>query len=222
MKDLTGKRFGKLVVIEKTEHRISGSVAWLCKCDCGNKIEVSTRDLNRSAVKSCGCLKKERYDIVGKRFGELTVIKRESYGTHASFLCKCSCGNAVSVRGDSLRRGKTVSCGCLKSTPQKAKQLKDSRHIVDHTSDVFFKGTVSKNSTTGINGVTIVKGRYRAYIGYKNKTYLLITTDDLSIAKQARAEAENAVKNGTFEKWIYELREERKGRVNEKNNRSDR
>lgn len=222
MKDLTGKRFGKLIVIGKTEHRISGSVAWLCKCDCGNKTKVSTRDLNRGAVKSCGCLKKERYDIVGKQFGELTVIKRESYGPHASFLCKCSCGNTVSVRGDSLRRGKTVSCGCLKSTPQKAKQLKDSRHIVDHTSNVFFKGTVSKNSITGINGVTVVKGKYRAYIGYKNKIYHLVTSNDLSIAKQARVEAEKAVKNGTFEEWISVLKEERRQKGNEKNNRFDR
>lgn len=93
---------------------------------------------------------------------------------------------------------------------------------MDHTSNVFFKGTVSKNSITGINGVTVVKGKYRGYIGYKNKIYHLVTSNDLSIAKQARVEAEKAVKNGTFEEWISALKEERRQKGNEKNNRFDR
>ena len=103
---LIGKRFGKLTVTSKTDHSIHGSVAWLCKCDCGNSIEVSTRDLNRGAVKSCGCLKKERRNLVGRRFGRLTVIKKETYGSHSTYLCKCDCGNILSVRGDSLQSGK--------------------------------------------------------------------------------------------------------------------
>lgn len=93
---------------------------------------------------------------------------------------------------------------------------------MDHTSNVFFKGTVSKNSITGINGVTVVRGKYRAYIGYKNKIYHLVTSNDLSIAKQARVEAEKAVKNGTFEEWISVLKKERRQKGNEKNNRFDR
>ena len=95
--NLVGNRFGKLTVISKTDHCIHGSVAWLCKCDCGNSIEVSTRDLNRGAVKSCGCLKKERCNLVGRRFGRLTVIKKESYGSHSIYLCKCDCGNIVDL-----------------------------------------------------------------------------------------------------------------------------
>lgn len=208
--NIIGKRFGRLTVMSQTEEYIHGSVAWICKCDCGNYIKASTRDLNRGAVKSCGCLKKERYDIVGQRFGKLTVIKKETLGSHCKFLCQCDCGSLISVRGDSLKSGKTVSCGCAKKSDVKAKQLESGRALVDHTSPVFFKGTVSKNSRTGINGVTIVKGKYVAYIGYKNKTYRLVTTDDIKIAQDVRKEADEAVKNGEFEQWIDELKKERK------------
>ena len=39
--DLTGQRFGKLTVIEKSGTK-NGSVLWKCECDCGNYTEVIT------------------------------------------------------------------------------------------------------------------------------------------------------------------------------------
>lgn len=97
----------------------------------------------------------------------------------------------------------------FKIISKKIEQLYNGRKITDHTSPVFFKGTVSINSITGINGVTIVKGKYRAYIGYKNKFYHLIETDNLDIAKYVRSEAEAAVKNGNFDDWILDFRKEK-------------
>jgi hypothetical protein len=47
-------------------------------------------------------------------FNRLTVLERN--GTkdgHAAWLCKCDCGNFVTVNGRNLREGKTQSCGCL-------------------------------------------------------------------------------------------------------------
>ena len=56
--DLTGERFGRLVVIERAENR-RGKTRWLCKCDCG-KIKVIEGDtLKRGTTKSCGCLLSE-------------------------------------------------------------------------------------------------------------------------------------------------------------------
>ena len=60
---LEGKRFGKLTVLSLTDKRRKRSRVWLCRCDCGNTIEATTRDLNRGAVKSCGCLKHLPPDI---------------------------------------------------------------------------------------------------------------------------------------------------------------
>ena len=39
--DLTGKRYGRLTVIEKTDQRANGSVVWRCQCDCGNECFVT-------------------------------------------------------------------------------------------------------------------------------------------------------------------------------------
>lgn len=57
--DLTGKRFGRLTVLSETDKRISGSVVWKCKCDCGNTVEVSHNHLSRGATVSCGCYNSE-------------------------------------------------------------------------------------------------------------------------------------------------------------------
>lgn len=205
--DVTGEKFGKLTAIKTAGKDNDGHSLWICKCDCGNTITVRLTDLRAGRRKSCGCLKKERYNIIGQRFGKLTVIRKESSGTHAKFLCCCDCGKEVIVRGDSLRRGKTISCGCDKKTVSKAKQLEGGRKLQDHTSDVFFKGTISKNNTSGINGVSKLKnGKYRAYIGYKNKTYSLIEDYNINIAKIAREEAEKSVKDGTFDDWILKFK----------------
>lgn len=63
-KDLTGLRFGRLVVIEQAEDYISPKsvhkVRWLCKCDCGNYITPRTEALKSGRARSCGCYQKEQ------------------------------------------------------------------------------------------------------------------------------------------------------------------
>ena len=62
-------------------------------------------------------------DLTGKKFGRLTVIKRDEdriqpSGQHkARWLCKCDCGNPnlISVDGYNLKSGHTKSCGCFNS-----------------------------------------------------------------------------------------------------------
>lgn len=59
-------------------------------------------------------------DLVGKRFGKLTVIskdkvRRTSGGQRiATWLCQCDCENTVVVDGQKLRKGHTTSCGCAR------------------------------------------------------------------------------------------------------------
>lgn len=54
LKDIVGKRFSRLVVLERTSSR-----KWLCQCDCGNTHEVKTCHLNNASIRSCGCLRDE-------------------------------------------------------------------------------------------------------------------------------------------------------------------
>ena len=58
--NLTNQRFGRLVVIEKTNRRSGRSIVWKCKCDCGKETFVSIGSLRGGNTTSCGCLQKER------------------------------------------------------------------------------------------------------------------------------------------------------------------
>jgi hypothetical protein len=57
--DLVGKRYGRLVVLERVENATNGSSRWLCKCDCGSTRIHTAGTLNSGVVQSCGCYGKE-------------------------------------------------------------------------------------------------------------------------------------------------------------------
>lgn len=58
--DLTGQRFGRLTAIRPTEQRLGTSVAWECRCDCGNMKLAPACALVSGGIQSCGCLMQER------------------------------------------------------------------------------------------------------------------------------------------------------------------
>lgn len=64
IKDLTGKRFYKLLVLEDTGKRKDRCVIWKCKCDCGNTCEVSSKYLLNGDTGSCGCLKSKQETFI--------------------------------------------------------------------------------------------------------------------------------------------------------------
>lgn len=56
-------------------------------------------------------------DLTGERYGRLTVIclgERNADKT-VTWVCKCDCGNTITVRRHDLRSGNTKSCGCYHS-----------------------------------------------------------------------------------------------------------
>ena len=59
--DITGQRFGKLVVLGKGESKGPGRTAWNCLCDCGNKKTIRGDALKSGRTTSCGhCLRSEK------------------------------------------------------------------------------------------------------------------------------------------------------------------
>ena len=52
--DITGQRFGKLMVERFIGADASGRAFWQCKCDCGRTCEKRGTDLRTGRVKSCG------------------------------------------------------------------------------------------------------------------------------------------------------------------------
>lgn len=84
--DLTGQRFGKLVVIEFGEMRKCHSY-WLCKCDCGNSFVTQGTSLKTGNTKSCGCIKKERIIAISTSHGKRNT---DTYKTWAEMLQRCN------------------------------------------------------------------------------------------------------------------------------------
>jgi len=111
-KDLTGQVFGCWVVLERANNKNKETI-WLCECICGTRKEVSAGSLVFGSSTNCGCQRAE--NLIGQKFGKLTVIKRvENYKWgSAQWLCNCDCGNEFIVNSGSLKYGTTKSCGCL-------------------------------------------------------------------------------------------------------------
>lgn len=58
--ELTGKRFGRLTVLERAKHNDNGNKPlWKCKCDCGKIVVVRGQDLRSGKTRSCGCYHNE-------------------------------------------------------------------------------------------------------------------------------------------------------------------
>lgn len=63
--NLTNKKFGRLLVLEKTDIRAKRHIVWKCKCECGNEVYVSTHDLIEK--KSCGCIMRDKQHFATHR-----------------------------------------------------------------------------------------------------------------------------------------------------------
>jgi len=124
MRDLTGQRFGRLLVrglyIKNDKY---GCPLWLCICNCGKEKLACTSHLNSSTIRSCGCMVKEitprchrpLIDVTGQTFGRLTVVRRaHAKAGEAAWLCRCTCGRMKVAESYNLRSGDTNSCGCLR------------------------------------------------------------------------------------------------------------
>lgn len=130
--NLKGQRFGRLTVIEDTKKKNNyGGIIWLCRCDCGNLVEVNSNSLKSKNTKSCGCLKRnfgmKGINLIGQKFGRLTVVRdtRKRYRTEVIWLCKCDCDSSIEVVSSYLRKGDTKSCGCLKKEKAKIMGLRN-------------------------------------------------------------------------------------------------
>jgi len=110
--DLTGQKFGKLLVKSLCDERHCGKAKFLCECECGAQVEVLSYALVSGNTKSCGCNRAN--NLVGQRFSKLLVINRASNnGPYVMWNVVCDCGNSLKVRADSLADRSTQSCGCL-------------------------------------------------------------------------------------------------------------
>lgn len=82
--DLTGKRFGRLTVLEKDSSGHNKPTIWTCKCDCGKITKVDGHDLKRGKTKSCGCINL-KHGLKNTRIYNLwSKMKQRCYNVNSS------------------------------------------------------------------------------------------------------------------------------------------
>lgn len=90
-------------------------------------------------------------DLTNQRFGKLIALYKCNYkkGNRYPWHCKCDCGNEVDVIPNSLLRGKTKSCGCLKKEAMNKARAKVQyqKRIHDLTNQKFGKLTAIRLET---------------------------------------------------------------------------
>lgn len=198
--DLTGKKFGRLTVLEY----VKGG-KWECLCECGKICKVRTEALINERQISCGCYRIEKnkevgrtrkYDV-GDKFGSLEVLEylgSDEKGTKYKCICH-ACGKITVKSGKWLKKYK--SCGCLREKRRK-EGMTEYKNMMrsTKTSNIIFKTEPNKNSTTKIRGVSFYTKRqcYVASIGYKGKQYKLKFSKNIDECIEARKEAEEKIK----------------------------
>ena len=65
-RELKGQRFSRLIVLERSHTSRHGQLVWTCKCDCGALCKVQGRILLSGNQKSCGCLRRELAQKLGR------------------------------------------------------------------------------------------------------------------------------------------------------------
>lgn len=99
MIDLTGSRFGRWTVIERS-HRRDSVLLWKCRCDCGREKAVVGTSLRKGESQSCGCLRKEqageRFKTHGHSKGGRTT---RTYNSWASMVQRCVDPNYYNFEG---------------------------------------------------------------------------------------------------------------------------
>lgn len=215
--DLTGHKFGKLVVLYRTDDYIvktSGRkfTNWHCKCECGNEIDVVGSSLKSGYTKSCGCLSKELkrkhnvYDLSGEygigytSKGEKFYFDLEDYDAIKDY---CWCINKqgyVIARTINGERDMVLFHRLLFPNSEvvdhidhntKNNQKNNLREVVYQQNSMNHK--INKNNTSGVTGVSWNKTHnlWRARIHFKGKEISLGYYTNFDDAVKARKSAED-------------------------------
>lgn len=152
-KDLTGQRFGRLVVLGRATKNKGRIVAWLCRCDCGTECtKTQLTSKTRTSARSCGCLLREktlaRFPRVqaslrtlraegiepcqgtshtppegNTRFGSLRVIRSSNYG-EGPIVCDCICDCGKRYRALARRLRNGITTRCRSCAAKGTQQQK--------------------------------------------------------------------------------------------------
>ena len=196
--ELTGQRFGKLLVIKERGKNKYGQMKWECICDCGKETTVLANNLRRGVTRSCGCLVKKHgmyktptykiWDNMIQRCHNLNDHEYLYYGGRGIFVCpewRYSFKNFfrdMGIRPDRLTIERINNNGGYYS---------DNCKWATCTEQARNKG-ISSNNQSGTVGVFCHKHNkiYTATIGVEGKNIYLGCFKDKQKAIDARKQAE--------------------------------
>lgn len=121
-KNVVGKKFGRLLVLEEQWNRPHDKNKLVCQCECGNTIVAGRNGVLSGDTKSCGCLQKDvmremrHVDDSGyiSDFGVkiLNPYARNDKG-QLIWECECNCGKHFYELPARIKNNHVRSCGCL-------------------------------------------------------------------------------------------------------------
>ena len=210
--DLTGKRFGRLLVVKEHEH-VKGQLCvwWDCHCDCGNDIVVRSYSLRNGDTTSCGCYHNEvmssqrktnafdlyadmciGYDTKGKEFyfdiEDFEKISRHSWNVAHNGIVN------TRINGKTMTMHKMITGTKKEIVDHKdgnpSNNTRSNLRVCTHQQNMFNRGA-GKNNILGVKGVSLKSsGKYGAHIMKNGKNIHLGTFNTIEEAKDARNKAE--------------------------------
>ena len=169
--NLVGLHKGKSRVVEKVESSKAGVVLWKCECNCGEYFTKTATQISKASSISCGCDSVRSSDSirVGERFERLTILEIKTEDKYPHVFARCDCGVEKYFDSINVLRGKTKSCGCLRSdtsTTHGHSKTKDYKIYHGMISRCYNQNNVSYENYGG-RGV-IVCDRWLGSDGFKN------------------------------------------------------
>jgi hypothetical protein len=124
VEDITGKRFGNLVVEKKLSseerdelyggNKYRKVVIFKCKCDCGKTTHVTRTHLQKGQIKSCGCMNKRNNNAKkfkkGRKVNDWTLLDMFIEYSKLYYMCECKCGEVKKVLATEIENEKSKRC----------------------------------------------------------------------------------------------------------------
>lgn len=147
--DLTGKQFENFTVLYRGEDIVKDGkkrrVRWHCMCNCGNEFDAIADNIKKRPNMSCNeCANKRRaennrIDVVGNKYGRLTILEIVPNTRPTRVKCRCDCGNIYIGDQADIVSTHTQSCGCLQRERASESNTKDWTGIVSECGIEFLK-----------------------------------------------------------------------------------
>jgi len=151
--------------------------------------------------KDCAKLRKSRAStkiipagrVAGTRLTVISLAETVAGRGH-KYLCRCDCGEEISLLASRLRSGEVYSCGCLRVDTAKAHTVEMREKNIKEGTNI---GNIKKNAkpahnTSGVRGVSWHKQmqKWQARIQVQGKMIALGSYSDFDAAVKARRQAE--------------------------------